>query len=49
MSYCLWQNQALNIEQILLLKPDLIMGFGVNEGSKDYDFLLQKNLDILRK
>jgi iron complex transport system substrate-binding protein len=41
------QNQALNIEQILLLKPDLIMGFGVNEASKDYDFLSEKQIPII--
>jgi len=41
------QNQALNIEKILLLKPDLIMGFGVNEASKDFDFLKSKKIPVI--
>lgn len=41
------QNQALNIEKILMLKPDLIMGFGINEVSKDFDYLKQKNIPII--
>lgn len=41
------QNQALNIEEIIMLKPDLLMGFGVNELSKDMVFLEEKNIPVV--
>jgi iron complex transport system substrate-binding protein len=41
------QNNALNMEKILLLKPDLVMGYGVNEASKDFEFLKNKNISVI--
>jgi|LakMenEpi03Aug12_release.lakeMendotaPanAssembly.Ray.scaffolds.fasta_scaffold00485_12 iron complex transport system substrate-binding protein len=41
------QNNVLNMEKILLLKPDLVMGFGVNEASKDFEFLQNKKIPVI--
>lgn len=40
-------NQSLDIENILLLKPDMIMGFGVTEELKDFVFLQEKGIPVL--
>lgn len=43
----LGQNQTLNVEEVLLLKPDVFIGFGVEGGNDNYKTIAQAGVPVI--